>query len=59
MYSLVCPDALPVTDTIAPIAMSKYGRADGRTDGFTDEERIYLQTALDPKLMQLLHYPQI
>ncbi|GKY96175.1 hypothetical protein MPSEU_000577300 [Mayamaea pseudoterrestris] len=41
-------------------AMIKYGTKDGRIPtNLTREEREYLRTALDPKLMQLLHYPQI
>lgn len=40
-------------------ALSKYGRASGRYDSITEEDRAYLQTALDPRLMQLFHYPNI
>jgi hypothetical protein len=40
-------------------AMAKYGRDDGRYDGFTKKERRYLQKALDPDLMKTFHYAQI
>ena len=41
-------------------AMEKYGREKGRFPGtITSEEKRYLQTALSPTLMKLLHYPQI
>jgi hypothetical protein len=40
-------------------AMSRYGKAEGRYDGFSVQERKYLQTALDPQLMQIFRYPQI
>ena len=41
-------------------AMIKYGTKVGRIPpNLTREEKVYLQTALDPRLMELLHYPQI
>jgi len=41
-------------------AMEKYGRKKGRFPGtITSEEKGYLQSALSPTLMKLLHYPQI
>jgi hypothetical protein len=40
-------------------ALAKYGKADGRYTNFTSEERAYLQSALDPLLLELFHYPQI
>ncbi|GKY92160.1 hypothetical protein MPSEU_000187300 [Mayamaea pseudoterrestris] len=40
-------------------ALAKYGRADGRFDGLTADEAIYLQTALDPELMNIFGYKQI
>jgi hypothetical protein len=41
-------------------AMIKYGTTNGRVPhSLTDDEKVYLQTALDPTLMRLLHYPPI
>lgn len=41
-------------------AMIKYGTNVGRvSSNLTSEERLYLQTALDPQLMKLLNYPLV
>lgn len=41
-------------------AMIKYGTTEGRIPpSLTREEKEYLQTALDPRLMELLHYPPV
>jgi len=45
------------SDTDLVTAMMKYGNDAGRVySNLTREEKRYLQTALDPQLMQLLHY---
>ena len=41
------------------VALSKYGRAEGRDAGLAPEDRIYVQTALDHELMNMFHYPQV
>ena len=41
-------------------AMIKYGTKAGRIPpNLTREEKIYLHTALDPRLIKLMHYPPI
>ena len=39
-------------------ALQKYGTDEGRLDGLSRDDLEYARTALDPKLMHLLHYPE-
>jgi hypothetical protein len=38
-------------------ALAKYGRAEGRYDGLTPDEKKYVRTALNPTLMKTFQYP--
>lgn len=40
-------------------AMIKYGQERGRFQRLTDDEREYLQVALDPEIMNIFRYPQV
>jgi hypothetical protein len=40
-------------------AMEKYGKLEGRHQDLTYRDRKYLEKALDPKLMEMFHYPQM
>ena len=61
-FQYVAESTKQATDTTLLSAMMKYGTAEGRffrPGTITREETQYLQTALNPELMQLFHYPQI